>query len=69
MLVHERIDYGLAVIAWIIANANSKRRLDFRKFLPPWYDTAQDPEAGIARLFAMAEENERSRADDLDAHR
>lgn len=56
---------------WLIANANSKRRISMRKFLPPWVDMPLgDPDEGFARLLAMAEANEAANdANDLDADR
>ena len=66
LLIHERVDFGLAVLALIMANAWSKKRFKLRDFLPPWYENAKiDPLEGFKQLMALAEDN----ADNLDTDR
>lgn len=59
LLVHDRIDIGLAAVAYTIAAvAPLKRRPEFRKFLPPWLRelAAEDSvRAGFESLRQMAE--------------
>jgi len=56
LLIHERIDFGFAMLTTVLANLNSRRRFKVQEFLPPWYDIPHaDPAAGFARLLEMAE--------------
>jgi hypothetical protein len=61
LLIHERIDFGFAMLAWMMANAWGKRRRKFTDFLPPWYDLkpSGDVTEGFERLLRLGEENER----------
>jgi hypothetical protein len=44
------------MLATLFFNANSKRKLRVKDFLPPWYEVPlPDPEEGFRRLLEMAE--------------
>jgi hypothetical protein len=61
LLIHERVDFGFAMLGWLMANAWSRKRRKFTEFLPPWYDTklSGDFTEGFERLLRLGEENER----------
>jgi hypothetical protein len=66
LLVHDRIDYGFAVLSYYLVNLWSRKPRPLRKFLPPWQAGAeQDPLEGFRQLFDIAEQN----ADNLNADR
>lgn len=43
ILVHDRIDYGLAHVAYRVASAFSRREPRFRDLLPPWHRRKATP--------------------------
>ena len=60
LLVHDRIDYGLASVAFTVAKIGGAKRAEFRHFLPPWLRelAAEDSvRRGFERLRQMAMEN------------
>jgi hypothetical protein len=66
LLIHERIDAGLAQVSLILANSMSKRRFKFRDFMPQWFrDLTQEDDLlrGVEALRALGKE---AHADDLD---
>jgi hypothetical protein len=67
LLIHERIDFGFAMLTYYVVNLWSKKRRKFTDFLPPWYDRKPakppDPDEAARRLFErltqIAQQNER----------
>ncbi len=60
LLIHERIDAGFALVAFVIAKAFSdgKRDMSPEDFMPPWYqelNRERKLERGLAWLKAQAE--------------
>lgn len=49
LLVHERVDYGLAMVAFTVARALGSKRATYKRFLPPWL-RQQAAEAGVRGL-------------------
>ena len=46
------------MLATLFYNANSKRKLQLKDFLPNWYEFPRaDPEEGFRRMLEMAEAN------------
>lgn len=62
LLVHERIDLGIALLTFRLVNLFSRKSHRLREFLPPWYDTTSSREGdvleGFKALFALAEVND-----------
>jgi hypothetical protein len=67
ILVHERIDVGLAQLQWLVTRLwASKNKLTPRDFMPPWYQELtkgahRRPDAirqGFEALMGMAEKDE-----------
>jgi len=60
ILVHERIDVGLAQLGWIMARlwAKPRHELKLRDFMPGWYQNLTQGDAvlqGYEALMKMAE--------------